>query len=533
MNSVKDLQRKLARGEMSRRSFLEATTAMGISAALVPALVKEAKAAPQKGGTLRQAITGGGTGDVLDPAQTLDSYMINVSFGQLRNCLTEIAPDGELIGEVAESWEASPDAKTWTFKIRQGIEFHNGKTLDANDVLESINHHRGEETKSAAKGIIAPVVNAKADGKDTVVFELSGGNADFPFLMSDYHLTILPAKAEGGVDWESGVGSGAYVLKSFEPGQRTVVERNPNYWKSDRAYFDAIENLYIAEVNSRTNALQTGEIDLMTNVDLKTVHLFKRRPGINVFHTTGNKHCTLPMNTTLAPFDNNDLRMALKLSVDREQWRDTILKGYGEVGNDFPIGPANRYRATADEIPQRAYDPEKAKHHLKKAGMDGAKIPLHVAETAFEGALDAALLLKESAKAAGLDIDVVREPNDGYWSNVWLKKPWVASYWGGRPTEDWIFSQIYSAGADWNESFWDHEKFNQLLVDARAELDSDKRRAMYVEMQQICANDGGVIIPLFMAYTHAASDKVGLPDTMANNWELDGHKNAERWWFNS
>ena len=191
-------------------------------------------ATPKRGGRLRLAITGGGTGDVLDPAQTLDSYMINVSFGQLRNCLTEIAPNGELIGELAESWEASADAASWRFKIRQGVEFHNGKTLDVNDVVASINHHRGEDTKSAAKGIITPIADVKTDGKDTVVFTLSGGSADFPYLMSDYHLTICPAK-DSGIDWESGVGTGGYVLDSFDPGVRTLVKRNPNYWKEGRA----------------------------------------------------------------------------------------------------------------------------------------------------------------------------------------------------------------------------------------------------------------------------------------------------------
>ena len=110
----------------------------------------------------------------------------------MRNCLTEIAPDGSLIGELAESWEATDDAVTWTFKIRQGVEFHNGKTLDANDVVESINHHRGEDTKSAAKGIISPIQDIKADGKSVVVITLSGGSADFPFLMSDYTWASAP-----------------------------------------------------------------------------------------------------------------------------------------------------------------------------------------------------------------------------------------------------------------------------------------------------------------------------------------------------
>ncbi|MCZ6770595.1 MAG: ABC transporter substrate-binding protein [Proteobacteria bacterium] len=532
MKSLDQLKHLLASGKISRRNFLAQAVALGATAAMASTLASKVgvAATPKRGGRLRLAITGGGTGDVLDPAQTLDSYMINVSFGQLRNCLTEIAPNGELIGELAESWEASADAASWRFKIRQGVEFHNGKTLDVNDVVASINHHRGEDTKSAAKGIITPIENVEADGKDTVVFSLKGGSADFPYLMSDYHLTICPAK-DSGIDWESGVGTGGYVLDNFDPGVRTLVKRNPNYWKEGRAHFDEAETLFISDVSARTSALQTDEIDVMARVDLKTVHLLKRKSDIQVFKTTGNQHITLPMNTTLAPFDNVDMRLALKYAIDREQWLKVILKGYGELGNDHPIGPANQYRATNEELPQRVYDPDKAKFHLKKAGHDSIDIKLHMADTAFEGAVDAGSLYQEAAKVSGINLEIVREPNDGYWSNVWLKKPWVASYWGGRPTEDWMFSQVYSSGADWNEAYWENEAFNKLLVTARAELDTKKRRGMYVEMQRLVRDDGGSVIPLFSSYVHAASDKILLPDELASNWELDGHKQAERWSF--
>lgn len=533
MKKLEDLQRQLSEGRITRREFLSRAAALGLTAA-VPSIIfqEEAQAAaPKKGGHYRQGLTGGATSDVLDPAQTLDSYMINVSHGQLRSNLTEIAPNGELIGELAESWEASPDALTWRFKLRPGVEFHNGKSLEASDVVASFNHHRGEDTKSAAKGIVAPVTDVKAEGKDVVVFTLSGGNADFPFLVSDYHLVICPANDDGTIDWQSGVGTGGYVLEKFDPGINTTVKRFPNYFKENSAFFDSIENLFIADAGARTNAVRTGDIHSMSNLDLKTVHLLKRQEGIQVFATNGNKHATMPMLTDVAPFDNNDVRLALKNAINRQEILDKIVKGQGEVGNDNPVGPANIYRATPEELPQREFDPEKAKFHAKKAGMSNLKVSFHVADTAFEGAVDAAQLFAESAKASGITIDIVREANDGYWSNVWLKKPWCASYWGGRPTEDWIFSQIYSAGADWNEAHWDNKRFNELLVQARGELDSKKRREMYVEMQRLVHEDGGSIIPVFMAYTHAASKDIGLPEQMANNWELDGHKNGERWWF--
>ncbi len=531
MSEVEDLKKKVAKGRLNRRDFMQRALAAGVTVAAATSLYDSALAmTPKKGGHFKQALTGGATSDVLDPAQSLDSFMINVSFGQLRNCLTEISPEGELVGELAESWEASPDAKTWTFKLRKGVEFHNGKTMDAKDVVNTFNHHRGKDTKSAAKGIIAPVTDVKADGSDTVVFTLSGGNADFPFLVSDYHLCVCPAQ-DDGIDWKSGVGTGGYSLENFEPGVSTKVKRNPNYWKPDAAHFDSVENLFIADVVARTNALKSGEIHSMANLDPKTIHLLKRDKSLNIFPTNGNKQATFPMFTDTAPFDNLDVRNALKYAMNREEMLQKIAKGQGELGNDNPIGPANVYRATTDELPQRPYDPDKAKFHLKQAGMEGLKVSLSTSDTAFDGAVDAVQLYAESAKAAGIDITIVRESNDGYWSNVWLKKPFVACYWGGRPTEDWIFSQIYAANASWNDTKWKNEQFNKLLVEARGELDPAKRRELYVEMQRLVHNDGGVILPMFVAYTHAASKKIGLPKQIGNNWELDGHKNAERWWM--
>jgi len=145
--------------------------------------------------------------------------------------------------------------------------------------------------------------------------------------------------------------------------------------------------------------------------------------------------------------------------------------------------------------------------------------------------VDAGQLMRESAKPAGINIDIKREANDGYWADVWLKKPWCGSYWSGRPTENWMFSQVYSADAKWNETYWKNEQFNKLLIQGRAELNAEKRREIYVEMQQIVHNDGGAVIPLFLSDVMAVNDKLGLPEQIGNNWELDGMKNAERWWF--
>ncbi len=527
MSNLRKLEKLAAAGKMSRREFMGAAIAAGISVSMAGSIFSSvAHAAPKKGGHFKCGIGAGSTTDSLDPATTLQTYTQMINNGAY-NYLTEVDNHNKLIGELATGWEASKDAKTWTFKLRKGVTFHNGKTLDADDVIASINHHRGKDSKSAAKPIVKAINEIKADGKNQVVFMLSGGNADFPYLMSDYHLPILPAK-DGKINATSGIGSGAYIIEKFDPGVVTHLKRNPDYWKEGRGHFDTIEHLVILDVAARTNALTTGAIDAMDRCDLKTVHLLKRNKKIEVLKIDGAQHFTLPMNATVAPFDNNDIRMALKLAIDREAVVKTILHGYGSVGNDQPIGKNQPFYAN---LPQRKYDPDKARFFLKKAGLTSLKVELAAADAAFAGAVDTAVLYKEHAAKCGIEITVNRVPNDGYWSNTWMKKPWSMSYWGGRATPDWMFSVAFAADAEWNEGFWKHEKFNKLLIAARAELDQAKRTTMYAEMQKLVRDEGSVVIPMFQSYVSGLSKKIGHDADVSADRDMDGTKAFERWWM--
>ena len=242
---------------------------------------------------MRVGLGQGGTTDSLDPQTYTDIYMIGVGFAT-HSTLTEISPEGELIGDVAESWEGSADAATWTFRLRQGVTFTDGKDLTAEDVMVSIDHHRGEDSKSAAKDVVAPITEMSAPDPLTVVFTLNGPNADFPYLMADYHLLMMPAK-DGKANWEDYVGTGAYTLVEHEPGVRSLMKRRDDYWKEGRGHFDEIEQLVILDPAARQNAVASGEVDLINRVDLKTVHLLARRPGIKIQEVTGYLHYTTPM----------------------------------------------------------------------------------------------------------------------------------------------------------------------------------------------------------------------------------------------
>ncbi len=511
--------------QISRRSLLKTGAAAGVLAATGMPLRAQAK----RGGRLRIGLNGANTSDSWDGRTHSDAFMINCAHGCVFDCLTEVGPDGQLRGELAESWEASADAKTWTFKLRQGVTFHNGKAFGADDVIESLSMHTAEGAKSAAQPIVASVDEMKKIGEYEVQMTLKDGNADFPFLLSDYHLIIFPAgQIEEAIS--KGIGTGLYEVVSFDPGVRFVGKRVASHYKDGTAgWFDEVEYIAINDSSPRMNALMTGQVDAINRIDFKTESLLKANPAVKIFEVTGNQHYTLPMLSQQAPFDNLDLRLALKFGVKRQELVDKILQGHGAIGNDHPIGPANQYYA--DDLPQIEYDPEKAKFHLKKAGMEGINLDLNVSNAAFNGAVDAAQLFQASAKPIGVNINVVQEPSDGYWSNVWMIKPWTASYYSGRATEDWMFATAYEAGVPWNESQWDDPRFQELLFAGRKELDSAKRRVIYREMQEILSTRGATVIPMYANYVDAASSKLAHGPDIGNNFQMDGSRMAERWWF--
>ena len=529
MNAYEELQRKFAAGRISRRSFIRRITALGMAAAVPSALLlQEAKAAqPKRGGHLRVGSGHGATSDSLDPSQHTSSYITILIMAQL-NRLTEVNNEGKLIPELAESWEASSDATEWVFDLRKGVEFHNGKTLDADDVIATINYHRGETSKSTVNAAANQIVELKSDGKHRVVFRLSEGNADFPFFLSAPELGVMPLE-NGELNPISGIGTGGYILEEYDPGVRSTLKRNPNFFKEGSAHFESAEVITILDPTTRMNALVTNEVDVIDKVELKIAHLLEKDQSLEILDVTGTLHFDYPMRTDIPPFDNNDVRLALKHAIDREELQQKILRGHGALGNDHPISPSMRY--FAKELEQRVYDPDKAKFHLKQAGMENLKVELSASEGIFNGALDSVLLYREQAAKAGIEIVPKREPNDGYWSNVWMTKPWSACYWTGRPTEDWMFSQGYAESASWNDTFWSHDRFNQLLREARSELDESKRREMYVEMQRIVRDEGGALIPLFANYVIGHSKKVAHAEAVSGAYDLDGAKILERWWF--
>lgn len=510
--------------QLSRRGLLKTGAAAGVLG-----LTGLPLRAQTRGGKLTAGLGGANTSDSWDSRTHSDIFMIASAQGSVFDSLTEVAADGSLVGELAESWESS-DATRWVFKLRKGVTFHNGKAFGADDVMESLNMHLGEESKSAAKPIVENIEAMNKISDHELELVLTAPNADFPYLMSDYHILMYPAgMVQEAI--EKGIGTGLYQVKAFDPGVRMVATRVDDHYKgNDAGFFDEIEYIAINDNTARMNALMTGQVDTINRIDFKTEALLDANPNVRIQEVTGNQHYTFAMLTDTAPLNDVNVRRALKYGINRQEMVDKILLGHGAVGNDTPIGPANQYYNA--EMDQLEYDPDKAAFYLKEAGLDGLSIDISASNAAFEGAVDAAQLYQASASAAGINLNVIQEPSDGYWSNVWLKKPFSAVYWSGRATEDWMFATAYEAGVPWNDSQWDNDdspRFQELLLTARAELDSDKRRAQYYEMQEILRDDGGVIVPMFANYVQAVNNRIATPDTVGNLWQMDNARMAERW----
>jgi len=506
---------------LDRRRFVAGVAS--VAAAGLAGCAVDDETSASGGGTLRLGMSGGAISDSLDPRNFMDWVPINIGY-QIMNGLVEIDDHGNAVPELLESWEAQPGAAQWTFNVRRDVVFHNGKTLDVDDVIYSLNLHRGD-TRSASRGVLENIASLRKLDDHRLQIALTAGDAELPATLSDYRLLVAPA---GFTDWAHPVGTGGYRLESFVPGVRCLTRKTGHYWKPNAGLVEAIEIIVINDPMARINALISGQVDIISRIDGRTAELMKRNKQFRVVRSQTGQYAVLAMNCGSTPFRDNEVRLALKAAIDRPALIKTILNGYGQVGDDQPIPPGNRFYDRS--APPPVYDPDKARFHLKKARREGLRVTLQVSEAAFSGAVDAAVLYQASAARAGIALEVRREPADGYWSNVWQKAPFCASYSDGRNTVDAVLSKAYKSTSSTNDTDWRRPDFDRLANQARAELDEQKRRALYAECQRMIREDCGAVIPMFVDHVSAGTQRV-------KGWEpsvsldLMGQRIGEKVWL--
>jgi len=494
-----------AKSGMSRRDFMRSAATAGLSVSMASGLWSQAQAmTPQRGGTLKAGVDGGATTDTFNPLEMNGADHPTMSILSSFDTLTEVDETGAPQPSLAESWEGNADG-TWAIKLRKGVEFHNGKTLTAEDVVWSLKQHLDENNRVAeAQQIVQNFEELRADGPDTVIIKQKEVNFDLPTHLSSFAIII---GQEGNSDWAAGVGTGPYTKEDWQPGIQYLGKKFANFYRDDQGHFDEVELLNITDPGARMSGLLSNTLHAIGSPETKTAGRLADAPGFELVQVSGTQHFTCDMRADMDPFTNQHLREAVKWGINRQEIVDKVLSGYGTVGNDLPISSTQQFYN--DQLEQREFDPDKAKFHLKEAGMDSADLTLSSSDGAFGGAVDAAVLMQASMAKANMNVTVDRRPADGYWSDVWLQVPWCMVYWNSRPTVDWMLSSTYTSDSDWNSSAFQSARFDELLVMARAEQDEAKRREMYHEAQAIFWKESGTAVFAFANILIGASEQLG------------------------
>ena len=422
-------------------------------------------------------------------------------FHRVFDGIIEVGPDGGLVNRTIESWEANDTLSVYTMKVRPGMKFHDGMDVEAEDIKYSIDRMLSAESSAPVKSTLGYLELIEAPDAGTLIFNLKGSNTEFPRDLADYHLRVLPSHVDFSqiTDGSTG-GSGPFVKVSHNAAEKTAYVRNSNYWDGDKPYLDQLVIYYMPELTTRIEALRAGAVDFGGIEDLSQVQWFEdhdsilvreiptawirnmtmdnREPGM--YLRPGSKDET-DLIEAGSVFHDKNLRKAVQWAYDREFVREATFFGYGFTANDHPVGLTDQYYLEGQiQVDQ---DIDKAKEYLAAAGYaDGIDITLDAMEAG--GLLNMALAFKESVSLAGINVEVVNHPRDTYWTEIWLVTPFNSVSWTGRPASQALSLPLRSTG-DWNESHWNSPRFDELLDLALTELDFQKRKDYYAEIQEI------------------------------------------------
>ncbi|MGM3160169.1 ABC transporter substrate-binding protein [Dickeya undicola] len=455
---------------------------------------------PVKGGKLRAAVSNASATDTLDPAKGSNNGDYTRQF-MFYSGLTEL--DKNMIPQpaLAESLETT-DGATWLFTLRPGVTFHDGKALSAQDVVYSLSRHKDPAVGSVAIKLAEPMQSITAVSPSQVKIVLAQPNFDLPSILATSAFLILQ---DGAKDFTKAVGTGPYICKAFSPGVRSVGVRNPNYWKPGLPHLDEVELLGVTDQAARVNALLSGDLHVVATIGARDVKRLGESSQFGILESKSGMYSNLIIRADRTPGNNPDFVLAMKYMQPREMLLKTVMQGYGDIANDVPVPPWHPFYNK--DLPQRPYDLDKARFHLKKAGLAGMKAEI-ITTPNIEGAVEGGQLLQQIGKSVGMDLQVRRVPYDGYWSSHWMKDPIGYGSINPRPTLDMLFSQFYRSDAPWNESGWKNDPFDQLLTAARSERDTAKRKQMYGDMQQLIYDHNSTLIPLFISSMDGYSKKV-------------------------
>ena len=456
---------------------------------------------PVRGGTLDMGLLVEPPG--LDPFHQAADARIRVSLLMYQGLFYE-GSEGEAIPLLAESFDVSDDGLVYTIKLREGVTFHTGEEMTAEDVAYSYNYIRDPENGSPGAGDFEIIEAVEAVDPTTVRFTLSSPNASLPMTLGNKYGAVVPAgtfddeTAKTRMNSES-VGTGPFRLAEFNPNSNLALERFEDYWEEGAPYLDGINFTFLPNSASMLVALRNDRIDLVKLERPQDVAQVQSVEGLAVERWPSLNQKPIDLDSNTKPLDDVRVRQAIALAVDKEEIKNASVGEYGEVIGTMPAGMQEAWGLPLDDLPFQTPDIERAKALLEEAGLgDGFDLTLTTIN-GYDWMDPAAVTLREELAEIGINLEIQRV-DLGVWIDNFRSNRMGFTFndWASQPDPNLLFYRHFHQkpdGADFRN--WNNEEASRLLDEGRAESDPAKRRKIYAEFQRVMAET----VPTIMLFS--------------------------------
>jgi peptide/nickel transport system substrate-binding protein len=485
---------------LDRRRLLLGAAAAGGSGLLSAIAACPALAVEKRGGVLRYGFGDINPGEQMDPATIQNGASIELTH-IIYEPLVRRGKDWKFYPWLAESYELDKESNSWIFHLRKGVRFHDGSPMTAKDVIYTLSRLVDEKVGAPLRSRLKGSYDAKSlEAVDdyTVKIHMFRRDTMLDQPLSRYNSGIIKAGTIPTADPATAIGTGAFKVTSFEPGQSWQVERFAGYWQPGLPYLDAIQCIAIPDQSAKVQSVLSGTVDLIDPVDSVIIKQLTTNPKVQVQPLPHAMLWAIFLNQKVKPFDDVRVRRAIKLAVDRKLILDTVYQGLGVITPDVPLPPGDPMFPS--DLGDGAQDIPGAKKLLAEAGYpNGLEFTLYTSPI-LPGMVDLAVTFAESVRAAGIRVTVNQWPAATYWDQVWIKYPTYVDYNNRRNAHDaldLVFAKgtPYAAGVNFDED----GKLREFIDKALVEPDPAKQIEMYKEALRRVALESGVIIPCFLS----------------------------------